>query len=778
MDQRITSVSTIDKDKSKSNGEIKNSETSSPIIEEENPENNQKNEKGSKVANDKDTSLIINEKKFLDKNNEIIDKKAIEINNTIRNENINVRTDEIFLNENSEMKNNEVQNGNIFVISNAFTDKTNNEDVNEMIYVKNNDAVFEKKYRNNDSEEELKDEIKEENKEEKKRFNNISSSQLLVKENIIHKKEDKTNKSDLKNIFEGISNKPKNEILEISKYNKDKIETNNSLEDILEFIKKKLDSSKVDEKKEKEKDDIVNIIMPIFQRHNRYFRIINQLNISKSTIKEIESFQLIQRKINEDKFEIGKCLIEINRMKLNIESLGIPSIINVKRKILVLLIFSLLKLNKDKFNLDKNYCPNKGFLDKILEKLDNYSKNMLRKNELEKIDQYKKDINKLINKNKTIIEFPFSCSDNTLDNIMRYLWFCKGKYNRIVHISKEALKYYLNLSINSKLDPKFKELFNIFIDYGKDKTEKNKFDKSYQNKIKDEEDNGKDEKEINSINEKPLKIEFDTALDFFLKHNIGIEQDGSKFEKKLEEIESKKNFFLDKYSDCVNDGWKHLLDLYDKFDNINKIDNKMSIFYPEEIKLIKGTTEDFEDTLKALEVNLLELKEIKDEVMIKELINQFFSKYHQITQKELDFDSGKYLYLCETVKGRYLLVFFQIQLIKYQLLDLYSKKFAKILNDFYEINKSNIMEQLLELKNQSSNLVDEMKKINNIKSPKKMFMEWKFSRCIIIKDDFESFIKRIKSYISSIEFKFNEDLISDQVTSLWLIKNDLDKYVD
>lgn len=452
-------------------------------------------------------------------------------------------------------------------------------------------------------------------------------------------------------------------------------------------------------------------------------------------------------------------------MKSIIESLKIPSIIIVKRKILDLIIFSLIKLNKDKFNLSENYCPNRDFLDKIMAKLENYSKNIQWKDEKEKFERHKKYINELIDKKDTIIEFPFSCSDNYLYMIMRYLFFCKRKYNKIVHISEESLKYFLYLSFNDRIEPKFKELLNLFINYdkNKDKIEKSNPGLNSQNKIEEEEkENSKEENETNFLYEKPFKIKLDTVLELFLKDNFCIEDDNTKLEKKLEEIESKKNLFLDKYDNYVSEGWKQLLTIYDNFEN----KNNMNIFYPNEKEFINDITKDFEDTLKVLEANLLKLKEVKDEVTMKQLIYQFFSKYSQITQKELKFDKDYYLNLCETVEGRYLLIFFQIQLIKYQLLDSYSKKFAKIINDFYEINKNNIMTEIIELKNQSRKLGNEIKKINNIKSPKKIFFDWKFQNGLILKEDFESFINGIKNYVGSVELKFNGDFISDEATSL------------
>ena len=75
------------------------------------------------------------------------------------------------------------------------------------------------------------------------------------------------------------------------------------------------------------------------------------------------------------------------------------------------IIFSLIKSNKEKFHIDENYCPNKIFLEKILEKIENYSKNILSKDDVEKIIYSKDFINKQITKNETKIDFHISCSE-------------------------------------------------------------------------------------------------------------------------------------------------------------------------------------------------------------------------------------------------------------------------------------------------------------------------------------------------------------------------------
>lgn len=227
----------------------------------------------------------------------------------------------------------------------------------------------------------------------------------------------------------------------------------------------------------------------------------------------------------------------------------------------------------------------------------------------------------------------------------------------------------------------------------------------------------------------------------------------------------------------ISEGWKTLLKDYEKFEN-EVPQRYMTVFNSSENELINKIIKDFEGSLKLLSNYLLKLKETKDETTMKELLDQFFSKYHQITEKELAFNKKNYLELCENSQERYLLIFFQIQLTKYELLDSYSKSFAKILNDYFESNKKLIIDEYNVLKAQSNQLLNEMKEKNRIKSPKTLFIEWKFTKCITIKNGFYSFIEKIKNYVGSVELRFNDDLISDQITSLWIVKNDLEQYMD
>ena len=78
-------------------------------------------------------------------------------------------------------------------------------------------------------------------------------------------------------------------------------------------------------------------------------------------------------------------------IKAKIEWLKIPSIVNVKRKIINLIIFSIVKLKKDKLKLDEKYCPNKSFLEKIIAKRSDSFKNVQRKEEKDKIKKKEKN---------------------------------------------------------------------------------------------------------------------------------------------------------------------------------------------------------------------------------------------------------------------------------------------------------------------------------------------------------------------------------------------------
>ena len=68
-------------------------------------------------------------------------------------------------------------------------------------------------------------------------------------------------------------------------------------------------------------------------------------------------------------------------------------------------------------------------------------------------------INDLKLQDNSSINFPFYCKNEQLRDILNFFSFYKKELNDIVHISKEAMQYYL-LPFNKEINPKLEELFN------------------------------------------------------------------------------------------------------------------------------------------------------------------------------------------------------------------------------------------------------------------------------------------------------------------------------
>lgn len=119
---------------------------------------------------------------------------------------------------------------------------------------------------------------------------------------------------------------------------------------------------------------ILHTVLSIFQRYNRYNILLQQKSKFINSLKDYYLIETIRNEIREDKAIIEKLEIQLNEMKSIIKYLLPVNIVYIKIKILDIVIFSIMKQNKDLFLLDENYCPNKNFLDKIYDRLINFSK--------------------------------------------------------------------------------------------------------------------------------------------------------------------------------------------------------------------------------------------------------------------------------------------------------------------------------------------------------------------------------------------------------------------
>jgi len=521
---------------------------------------------------------------------------------------------------------------------------------------------------------------------------------------------------------------------------------NDNLNDSFENIKKENFDMEINIEK-----NLSQIILSFFQRQNRFNDIVQKIWNINNHIKEYNQIQNSKKDLFPVLIKLEKSLIIINKLKGVIETLKTPTIINMKRKIIDLIIYLIIKNNETKFKLNPDYCPNKNFLKMILKKIENIE---LNDNIKEKIEFIKN----LISQNKTTIKFPFSCTDKKINKIIKYLNFYKSNCNEIVHFSNQQAKnYYLP--------------FNQYID-------KNIIDLS-QSEKNDKENELNSNNKIQITNEEKIndkEIDNDVFLDINLAFNFVFKRsnsliDNSKLEKdmKILKLDESKNLSIDKISEVYSD----------MFNQISKLWSK-NIFKPKEQLWINNRVTNFNEKLKNLIQELYKLKEFDDDSnKVKEFSTRFSKEINALVQNELKFDIQYFGDLCESDEGRNLLVYFQYKLMKFNLLDNAIQDVIKILEEYFENKRNNILYTFNTIKMETEKINKKIEKSVHLKSGIKIFREWKIKKSISLeKTTFDSFIIQIKDLIKSVKsIKIDEDIISDQVTSLWLIENKLDELV-
>ena len=170
---------------------------------------------------------------------------------------------------------------------------------------------------------------------------------------------------------------------------------------------------KVVKKEENQLNQMINnLILSIFQRYNKYNTLLQQKSKFTNSLKDYYSLEYFQNEIMEDKTKIEKLEIQLNEIKSIIKHLLPSNIVNIKRKILDIVIFSILKKNNASFQIDENYCPNKNFLDKIYNRLNEFDKREnLSEDQKNKIKDKIKFINNQRIKKNSSITFPYKCLD-------------------------------------------------------------------------------------------------------------------------------------------------------------------------------------------------------------------------------------------------------------------------------------------------------------------------------------------------------------------------------
>ena len=569
---------------------------------------------------------------------------------------------------------------------------------------------------------------------------------------IITKLTDKNNKED----------NSKNEIVD-----KKNSLSNNKLISTLETNEKEQDSNNEEtDTTEKEIDEDIyekfisnfkeiedegnNISMKTFLLYNKRNHRLNGIFLLRSKIKEqLKEFEVIsksQKELLSYYCSIKENLIYILRLKTLINQIKSSSIINIKRKLIDLLVFYIIKKNEKFFSLNVNYSPNKTFLEKILNILQKK-----RRYETEEIQKKINDIEKLIQKKKSITNYHIKIENSDLKDIINFFSYYKKYY--IFHLEKENELYKVNKLIFNENENEYQN--QEIIIKNKDKSSKNS------------------NQEINCLN-------LDYAFKLIFEFTPDYETNEITLSKELKSIKEEKKVKIDNIIDLISASLDKIIYLNDTNSEIPKfVIDKDEYFSKEAKDLIKKRKSEFDKKIKSIN-ELLSIFEIGDnnfqfqQTAIAKIQEQLF----YIVKKEFSINIDYFIEIDENKPGISVLYYFQYKFMK--LKDLYQiiQHICKIYKNYIEKENLTIKEKLKKIIQEANEINLLIKKEKKIKNGKMVYLDWKKKKHKLIK--YETFTTKLFNALKGInEFKIDDEdeLIVDEITSCWLIKNNLDEFV-
>ena len=569
---------------------------------------------------------------------------------------------------------------------------------------------------------------------------------------IITKLTDKNNKED----------NSKNEIVD-----KKNSLSNNKLISTLETNEKEQDSNNEEtDTTEKEIDEDIyekfisnfkeiedegnNISMKTFLLYNKRNHRLNGIFLLRSKIKEqLKEFELIsksQKELLSYYCSIKENLIYIVRLKTLINQIKSPSIINIKRKLIDLFVFYIIKKNEKFFSLNVNYSPNKTFVEKILNILQKK-----RRYETEEIQKKINDIEKLIQKKKSITNYHIKIENSDLKDIINFFSYYKKYY--IFHLEKENELYKVNKLIFNENENEYQN--QEIIIKNKDKSSKNS------------------NQEINSLN-------LDYAFKLIFEFTPDYETNEITLSKELKSIKEEKKVKIDNVIDSISASFYKIINLIDTNNEIPKFEIDKDEYFSKEAKdLIKKRKSEFDKEIKSIN-ELLSIFEIGDnnfqfqQTAIAKIQEQLF----YIVKKEFSINIDYFIEIDENKPGISVLYYFQYKFMK--LKDLYQiiQHICKIYKNYIEKENLTIKEKLKKIIQEANEINLLIKKEKEIKNGKMVYLDWKKKKHKLIK--YETFTTKLFNALKGInEFKIDDEdeLIVDEITSCWLIKNNLDEFV-
>ena len=192
--------------------------------------------------------------------------------------------------------------------------------------------------------------------------------------------------------------------------------------------------------------------------------LLNNMKINKKNTE----------KYNQQKLEILKNKILINKLSASMIFLKNSNLINIKRKIAEVMLFSFLEKNKNDITFSTPYNPKKSYLYELRKMI---SKTKSHKKAKKLKDNDYKVVDDLINSNEKVIKeiyikIKFSSKDSLLQKqkknelymVLEFLIFCKKDFNTFIHADYDYLNYYLlpNALFNSQENNNIEFINNLF----------------------------------------------------------------------------------------------------------------------------------------------------------------------------------------------------------------------------------------------------------------------------------------------------------------------------
>lgn len=538
--------------------------------------------------------------------------------------------------------------------------------------------------------------------------------------------------------------------------------------DIIDDLNNSFEKAKEEFQGQNINNDFAKLLLFQFQKHDRYNGIINLIS---SIRKELNEYKVIVQNQNElfsQDCIIHENLIQINRLNMAISQLKPPTIINIKRKFIDILIYLILKNNSKLFDLQKEYSPNSDFLQKVLNKLERFKK-------IETVKKKIKFVKDLKNKNLSTTEFPFieKDSSNIISLIVRFLSFYKKKCSNIIHLEKKTTKYYYLPGKEKKKDDYY--MINIFNIY-----RNNNISDSLDIKTESYEKNLKNKNKLSDDDEELIEIDFDIFYKFLFSSNLQ-----SSTEDDLDDLEFKKEMDMIKMkkSTPVNSTCNLIVNSINTI--VSSVKNDLfnfplsdDIFNENEKNWINGNLKEFRNKIKSLENMLLILKNGKNNPLkINEEISKFFNNFYSLLKREINFDCKYFYNLNETILERYLLVYFQYKVIKLETLYDMVRGISQALPEIIKQEKKSALDDYNKIIKKTKYLNDKIVQSSKLKTPNEIFIEWKHKQNHY-NIDYEIFINNIEASIKeTAKIKIDDEIIEDKITTLWLIINGLDELV-